>query len=80
MAPARRGVGEGLAPGSSWPRPGELEERGAEVEASGLFEIVDVSHFDWETVYDADGYVDLLNTFSGHIAMQQWQRDRVPAA
>jgi hypothetical protein len=27
--------------------------------------------------YDADGYIDLLNTFSGHIAMHDWQRDRL---
>jgi hypothetical protein len=24
---------------------------------------------------DASGYIDLLNTFSGHIAMEAWQRD-----
>ena len=30
----------------------------------------------WEQVYDADGYIDLLDTFSGHIAMEDWRRDR----
>lgn len=29
------------------------------------------------SAYDAEGYIDLLNTFSGHIAMQDWQRDRL---
>jgi hypothetical protein len=29
--------------------------------------------------YDAERYIDLLETFSGHISMQQWQRERVYA-
>ncbi len=70
-------IGEGLPPGSSRPRPGELEERRRDIEATGLFETVDVHHFDWEITYDAAGYIDLLNTFSGHIAMEPWQRDRL---
>ena len=36
-----------------------------------------VRQFDWERRYDADGYIDLLNTFSGHIAMEDRQRDRL---
>jgi hypothetical protein len=39
--------------------------------------VIDVTQYDWETVYDADGYIDLLNTFSGHFAMQDWQRERL---
>jgi hypothetical protein len=38
---------------------------------------VTVRHFDWEISYDAEGYIRLLETFSGHIAMQDWQRDRL---
>jgi len=38
---------------------------------------VQVRHFDWEVSYDAEGYIRLLETFSGHIAMEQWQRDRL---
>jgi SAM-dependent methyltransferase len=72
-------IGEGMPPGTVSPRPGELPDRREEVEAGGLFEVVDVRHFDWETVYDAEGYIDLLNTFSGHIAMEAWQRDRLYA-
>jgi len=70
-------IGEGLPPGTPVPRPGELEDQRDEIEASGLFEVTDVAQYDWETVYDAEGYIDLLNTFSGHIAMQDWQRDRL---
>ena len=32
---------------------------------------------DWEIAYDADAYIDLLETFSGHIAMAPWQRERL---
>lgn len=28
-------------------------------------------------MHDADSYIDLLDTFSGHIAMQPWQRQRL---
>jgi len=70
-------IGEGLPADASLPRPGELDDERSEIEASGFFEVLDISQFDWETVYDADGYIDLLNTFSGHIAMQEWQRQRL---
>ena len=70
-------IGESLPPDSVLPRPQELVDDRAEIEASGLFDVVDVTQYDWETIYDADGYIELLNTFSGHIAMQDWQRDRL---
>ena len=70
-------IGEGLPPGTASPRPGELPDRRDEIEASGLFDVVDIRHYDWEVMYDADGYIDLLNTFSGHIVMKPWQRERL---
>jgi len=70
-------IGEGLPPGDHWPRPGELHDQSPEIGASGLFTVAGVRHYDWEQVYDAEGYVALLRTFSGHIAMQPWQRDRL---
>lgn len=70
-------IGEGLAPGAPWPRPGELPEEAEDIEASGRFEVVGVRHVDWETVYDADGYLSLLDTFSGHLAMEPRPRDRL---
>jgi SAM-dependent methyltransferase len=72
-------IGEGMAPGTPWPAPGELADERFRIDATGLFETVAVSHFDWEVVYDAEGYIDLLETFSGHIAMREWQRDRLYA-
>jgi hypothetical protein len=74
---ARPEIGEGLPDGGVFPRPGELRDERADIEASGLFTGVQVRHVDWEISYDADGYIALLKTFSGHIAMQPWQRERL---
>lgn len=70
-------IGEGLAPSSVTPRPGELADDREEIEASGLFEVIETRQYDWETIHDAASYIDLLNTFSGHIAMAEWQRERL---
>ena len=70
-------IGEGLEPYVGFPKPGELHEPELAQESDGLFETVAIRHIDWETVYDADGYIELLDTFSGHIAMHPWQRDRL---
>lgn len=70
-------IGEGLPPGTIFHRPGELPDARAEIEASGLFTAVAVRQFDWEVSYDAESYIRLLETFSGHIAMPQWKRDRL---
>lgn len=72
-------IGEGFPPGSVTPRPGELPDERAEIEASGFFEVIETRQYDWETVHDAESYIDLLNTFSGHIAMAEWQRNRLYA-
>jgi SAM-dependent methyltransferase len=70
-------IGESLPPDTPVPRPQELDDDREEIEASGRFEVVDVTQYDWEVRYDAPGYIELLNTFSGHIAMEPWQRDRL---
>jgi SAM-dependent methyltransferase len=70
-------IGEGLPPGATWPQPGQLPEATAEIEASGLFEHAAVRHFDWQVSYGAEDYIRLLDTFSDHIAMDAWKRDRL---
>ncbi|HEX9553439.1 MAG TPA: class I SAM-dependent methyltransferase, partial [Streptosporangiaceae bacterium] len=70
-------IGEGLPAGSAFPRPGELPDGRDEIGASGLFGDIKIRHFDWEVSYDGEGYIRLLETFSGHIAMEQWKRDRL---
>jgi SAM-dependent methyltransferase len=70
-------IGAGLPPGSTIPRPEELPAGTAEIEAGGLFGAVTAGLFDWEVSYTADEYIRLLDTFSGHLAMAAWQRDRL---
>ena len=70
-------IGEGLPPGAVQPRPGELPDSRAEIEASGLFADVTVRQFDWAVSYTAAEYLSLLSTFSGHIEMAPGQRDHL---
>jgi SAM-dependent methyltransferase len=72
-------IDEGLPPDAVFPQPDELPDDSVELEATGLFDVVAVRRFDWETVHDADSYIDLLSTFSGHITMERWRRDRLYA-
>ncbi|MHB8450146.1 MAG: class I SAM-dependent methyltransferase [Mycobacteriales bacterium] len=72
-------IGEGMPGGASWPPPGDLPDDRVEIERSGLFEDILVRHFDWEIAYGAEEYLALLDTFSDHIAMQTWKRDRLDA-
>jgi SAM-dependent methyltransferase len=72
-------IGEGLSQDATWPRPGQLPDSRDEIERSGLFADVVVRHFDWEISYNAQEYLRLLDTFSGHIAMEEWKRQRLHA-
>lgn len=70
-------IGEGLPEDATWPRPGDLPDNRGEIKRSGLFEDIAVRHFDWEVSYGAEEYLKLLDTFSGHIAMEAWKRERL---
>ncbi|MBC7631056.1 class I SAM-dependent methyltransferase [Aeromicrobium sp.] len=70
-------IGAGLPEGAVYPRPGELPDEREDIERSGLFGDVVVHQFDWEVMYNAEGYLRLLDTFSGHITMRTAQRDRL---
>ncbi len=56
------------------PPPDETPDNTAEIEATSLFEHIQVRRYVWETRYTADEYIALLNTFSGHIAMDADKR------
>jgi SAM-dependent methyltransferase len=70
-------IGEGRPPGQGTPRPGELADDRAGIEAGGLFEVTAVRQYDWERVYPAEEYIELLSTFSGHLAMAEWKQRRL---
>jgi SAM-dependent methyltransferase len=70
-------IGETLPKDARWPAPGELAEQTAEIEASDQFDIVAVDHFDRTVDYTAETYIDLLRTFSNHIAMAPVDREQL---
>lgn len=70
-------IGESLPSDWRFPKPGELADQIAEITVTGLFAPVVVRHLDWETTYDADGYITLLDTFSGHRTMRPWQHQHL---
>jgi SAM-dependent methyltransferase len=72
-------IGEGVPDGWAPIRPGQLPDCRAEIEESGLFDVVAIRHFDWEINYSAGEYLMLLDTFSGHIAMAGSKRDHLYA-
>jgi SAM-dependent methyltransferase len=59
------------------PPPDEIADDTAEIEASGLFEDVQVRRYVWETSYTAEEYITLLDTFSGHISMAAAKREHL---
>jgi SAM-dependent methyltransferase len=67
-------IGEGWSGRWPPPPPDQVADDSAEIEASGLFEDIEVRRYVWETLYTADEYIALLNTFSGHITMETAKR------
>jgi SAM-dependent methyltransferase len=59
------------------PPPEQVPDEAAEIEATHLFEQIQVRRYVWEKRYTADEYIALLNSFSGHIAMETATRDRL---
>ena len=59
------------------PPPDQAPDDADEIKASGLFEDGQVRRYVWETSYTADEYIALLDTFSGHIAMEETKRKRL---
>ncbi len=56
------------------PPPEEIPDDAPEIEHSGLFELVAVRRYVWESAYTAEQYIALLDTFSGHITMEPAKR------
>lgn len=59
------------------PQPHELPDRAAEIEASGLFGGVIRRDYRWDEPYDAEGYLRVLSTYSGHMALDPTSRERL---
>ena len=72
-------IGEGMPGDWVSPTVETLPSFEAEISATGLFTGSVTRRFQWETRYSAADYIRLLETFSGHIAMEPWQRERLYA-
>jgi SAM-dependent methyltransferase len=68
-------IGEGSDDPWPPPRPEDQPDSNAlEFETSGHFTVVTKRRYVWARRYTADEYIALLNTFSGHIAMEPAKR------
>jgi hypothetical protein len=61
------------------PTPEKVPDDHEEIERTGLFADVQVRRYVWDRLYTADEYVALLETFSGHIAMEEAKREHLYA-
>ena len=68
-------IGE-ARPGETWPPPlpEDAPDESDAILASGHFDRVETRRYVWEVTYTAQEYIDLLATFSGHIAMTRDKR------
>ena len=62
-----------------WPPPEPIPDTAIadEIQASGHLQAVQIRQYLWSIRYDAEQYIALLNTFSGHIAMDPIKRDHL---
>jgi SAM-dependent methyltransferase len=58
-------------------RPEDAPDLGDEIVASGRFERPEIRRHVYDVEYDADAYIDVLNTYSGHIAMEPERREQL---
>jgi SAM-dependent methyltransferase len=72
-------IGESYEDGWPPPRPEDVADDAAEIEATGLFEDVRIRRYVWARHYTAEEYLALLDTFSGHVAMERATRERLYA-
>lgn len=59
------------------PRPEEVHDRTGEIEGTGLFGGVVRRDYRWDETYDAEGYLRVLNTYSGHRNLKDASRERL---
>ncbi len=59
------------------PLPDAVPDLSEEIEASRLFRNVGVRRYAWDVVYAADEYIAVLDTYSGHRALDPARRERL---
>ncbi len=58
-------------------RPDEIADTSARVAASGHFEVIATRRYVWSQAYDAERYIQVLNTYSGHRTLTPDARERL---
>ena len=59
------------------PTPDTVADLSDEISASGCFSNAGVRRYLWDVIYDADEYIGVLNTYSGHRALDDNTRERL---
>ncbi|MDQ4127240.1 MAG: class I SAM-dependent methyltransferase [Actinomycetota bacterium] len=59
------------------PGPEEVPDRTGEIEGSGVFDRVITRCYRWDETYDAEGYLRVLSTYSGHRGLDEATRRRL---
>lgn len=57
--------------------PDLLQDLGEEIAASGFFQNVATRRYLWDVIYTADDYIAVLETYSGHRALDDATRERL---
>ncbi|NOX31515.1 MAG: class I SAM-dependent methyltransferase [Actinobacteria bacterium] len=70
-------IGESFPADTVLPGTAGSRDLTGEFEASGVFGTVEAHNFEWELSYSAAEYIELLSTFSDHIAMAPRKRQRL---
>jgi SAM-dependent methyltransferase len=68
---------DSIGESATWFAPDEVPDLHSEIEASRLFGEVKVRRYVWTVDYSAEQYIDVLNSYSGHIAMTPTRRERI---
>jgi SAM-dependent methyltransferase len=56
---------------------GEIPDQSAEITETGLFGPVEIRRYRWDEHYNASSYIRLLSTYSDHIALDDYRRQRL---
>jgi SAM-dependent methyltransferase len=59
------------------PRPHEVPDRTEEIQNTGFFGSILTRHYCWDETYDAEGYLRVLNTYSGHRSLNDDTREHL---
>jgi len=59
------------------PRPDDVADLSEEFASSGRFRNLATKRYLWDVTYTADDYINVLNTYSGHRALDEATRERL---